>query len=132
MTAVSLGSNLATPPGLVVSMDLQWEKLYINLGKHKAKSFYILYVVMFVSPYYKLCQPCHWGQMWPRPWGCLHRLTIESNSKFNISKGSWWTLIKLHTQHDWAVGKVAYCFEADRTGTLFMYVLIFNISKASM
>ena len=40
----------------------------------------------------------------------LHRLTIENHSKFNISKASRWILIKLHTQHDWAVGKVAYCF----------------------
>ena len=37
-----------------------------------------------------------------------HRLTIEKHSKFNISKASWWILIKLHIQHDWAVGKVAY------------------------
>ena len=40
----------------------------------------------------------------------LHRLTIGISSIINISKASWWILIKLYTQHYWAVGKVEYCF----------------------
>ena len=47
----------------------------------------------------------------------LYRLTVENHSKFNISTASRWILIELHTQHGLTVGKVAYCFRADRTGT---------------
>ena len=48
----------------------------------------------------------------------LHRLTMGEHSNINISKASKGNLIKLHTQHHWAVGKVAYCFCAAGTGTL--------------
>ena len=42
----------------------------------------------------------------------------RKTSKIQYSKASRQILIKLHTQHHWAVGKVAYCFWADQTGTL--------------
>ena len=42
----------------------------------------------------------------------------QTSGEFNISRASRQILIKLHTQHHWAVGKVAYRFWADRTGTL--------------
>ena len=48
----------------------------------------------------------------------FHRLTTGKPSSINISKASKRILIKLYTQHQMAVGKVAYCFWSDRTGTL--------------
>ena len=70
---------------------------------------------MFGSPHYKLCQSCPWGQVWPRLGGLI---IIGKHSNIGISKASWRILIKFHTQHYLAVRKVAYCFGADRTGTL--------------
>ena len=32
-------------------------------------AFDILYVAMANGPLHKLCQPCPWGQIWPRPGG---------------------------------------------------------------
>ena len=37
------------------------------LWNHRAHSFDILYVAMANGPLHKLCQPCPWGQIWPRP-----------------------------------------------------------------
>ena len=36
-------------------------------GNHRAHSFDIWYVAMANGPLHKLCQPCPWGQIWPRP-----------------------------------------------------------------
>ena len=49
---------------------------------------------------------------------CIYRLTVGKHSNISISKASRQILIKLHTQHHWAVGKITYCFWTDRTGTL--------------
>ena len=96
---------------------------------------------MYLTIIFKLCQPCPWGQIWPcndlqwqklktslKPqgpellyfvcsnvWGSIISLDFTwKTSKFNISKASRQILIKLHTQHHWAEGKVAFCFWTDR------------------
>ena len=41
----------------------------------------------------------------------LYRLTIGKHSNINTSKASRWILIKLSTQHHWAVEKIVYCWQ---------------------
>ena len=72
--------------------------------------------MIFGSPHYKLCQSCPLNQMGV---DSLHRHTMGKHSNINISKVSKRILIKLNKKkYHLAVGKVAYCFGADRTGTL--------------
>ena len=52
------------------------------LSNHRAHSFDILYVAMANGPLRKLCQPCPWGQIWPRQMvDSLHRLTMGKTKK---------------------------------------------------
>ena len=82
-----------------------------------AQSCYILYVAMMVVPIIN-CANHGPGVKFSHATGVdsLHRLTMGKHQY--LQKASWRFLIKLHTQHHWAVEKVAYCFWTDRTGTL--------------
>ena len=56
-------------PGVDSLHRLTMGKEFKNLllRNHRAHSFDILYVAMGNGPLHKLCQPCPWGQIWPRP-----------------------------------------------------------------
>ena len=47
-----LGSKMAPPWGTLAPIDLQWEKHKKNLllRNHKAQSFHILFVAIFINP----------------------------------------------------------------------------------
>ena len=47
------------------------KKIFFSETTRPSLSFYILYVAMFGSPHYKLCQSCPLGQIWPCPGGSI-------------------------------------------------------------